>query len=150
MATKVEYLAELQNRSVWVGDPKEQELDPATTRGELRLYNVPLLVKLPNGTFQGQQQGFYVYDEGGAGETVYPVNQERKDDPPSQFLTDLRQYAAGQLSAARLKIIIDHADTENEFGLATVYELANNEVSTQRYFVAKDDQDAFYFRKFLG
>ena len=93
MATIAEYNATLQARSQWMGDAVEHPLDPLYTQnGTLKLYEILLLVQLKNGSFQGVKQAYYVLDEGGAGEYVYPVVQERQDETPNPFKDQVRAY----------------------------------------------------------
>ncbi len=154
MATVTEYNATLQARSQWMGDAVEHPLEPAFTQnGTLKLYEVLLLVQLKNGSFQGVKQAYYVLDEGGAGETVYPVVQERQDETPNPFKDQVRSYIdANHIDADRPKVVINSVNEESEFAIVTAYEIsqADDTVSTKQYFLAKDDQGTPYIKEYVG
>ena len=138
--TVAEYMAILDARSVWMGPAVERDLDPAFTGGEVKVYEVLLLVELPNGTYQGVKQGFYVYDEGGPSEAVYPVNRENQNDPPSVLRAQLATYIENNMiDANRPKVTIDVVNEEYEFAIVTAYEVDAGELAILEFMVGTDD-----------
>ena len=137
--TVTEYLAVLNGRAEFVGPQVAIPLDGSVTGGDWTLYEVWLVVELPNGTYQGIKQGFYVYDEGGGGEAVYPVARESQNNPPSVLVAQLRTWIDNNMiDATTLKVTIDTVNEENEFAIVTAYELDTGVVSPQRYFLYRD------------
>ena len=151
---KSQFLARLQSQSEWVSSViQEQELDEGRTGGNLKLYDVKAIVKLPDSNaVQCQTQGFYVKDEGLPTESVWPVNGERKSDPHEAFRARIRTYLNTLITARRPKIVIDQLDGDNEFALVTAYELENatNKIRLNRYFIAIDDSGNEYSHEFAG
>ena len=148
-----DYLITLDNRSQWRGDPVHHSLEPAfTNNGTLKLYEILLLVKLKNGSFQGVKQAYYVLDEGGSGETIYPVVQERQDESPNPFKDQIRAYIdANHINATRPKVVINSVNEENEFAIVTAYEIdVDDKIITKQYFLAKDDQETPYIKEYVG
>ena len=153
MATITEYNVILQARSQWMGDAVEHPLKPAFTQnGTLKLYEILLLVKLKNGSYQGVKQAYYVLDEGGAGETVYPVVQERQDETPNPFKDQVRSYIdPNHVNETRPKVVINSVDEGNEFAIVTAYEIdVDDKIITKQYFLAKDDLGNPYIKEYVG
>ena len=154
MATIAEYNATLQARSQWMGDAVEHPLELTFTQdGTLKLYEVLLLVQVKNGSFQGVKQAYYVLDEGGAGECVYPAVLERQDEPQNlnPFKDQVRSWIdANHINATRPKVVINSVNEEDEFAIVTGYEIVDDKIVTKQYFLAKDDQDAPYIKEYVG
>lgn len=149
MATKAEYLTSLDAKCMRRYPEVEDITVRDNTGGQTALYNVPMMVKLPNGTVQVQTQGFYVNDEGTQDESAFPVNQERKDDPPPTFEPELRAFIEGQITRTLPTIIIETVNNDSESAEVTAYEFDTNAddfVKTRR-FITKDASGNLFMKK---
>jgi hypothetical protein len=151
--TKNDYLIELNNKSVFLGGIKEitETIDPDLITSQVKAYSTWMIVEIKNGVYQGVIQQFYVYNEGEVDEEVYPTISQKQNDPPNPFRDEVRAEADTKITVDRPVITIDQLNEKDQCAICTAYEInVSSEVSSQRYFVWKDDTETFYFMKFLG
>jgi hypothetical protein len=156
MATKAEFLANLSAQVEFLSTVEEIELKPTLATGQdgstLKAYNAHVIAKRPNGAYQGQNQQFYVLNEGEADETAFVINEERKNHPPSAFKQQLDAYISGQLSDTVMKITLDTVNEEHQFAIATAYILDTqaDTVSSKKFFLTKDDQGNPFRKEYVS
>ena len=153
--TRVEYLATLALRSQWMGSVIQIPLDATLSgNGQLKAYEVLMLVKLANDTFQSVKQPFYVLGEDTAEETVYPINQERSDAVVNEFKNELRTYIDTNIinEATIPRVTIDSLNEDQDFAICTAYmeDAETHVISTGKYFVFRNAAEGITIKEYVG
>ena len=151
-----EYLADLQSKTQYVGNPRINNTVDLTLTGGAKTYDIWMILKLKTGAFVGAVQPFYVLNEGKVNETVYPSIREFKDEDEDEvvinpFRDQVRAYIdANYISTTIPKVTIDALNEEQEFAICTAYVLVEDQITTKKYFLAKNLNGAPYLKEYIG
>ncbi len=153
--TRVEYIAVLTERATAMGGMVQIPLDSTlSNNGAWKAYEVLMMVKLANDTFQSVKQPFYVLGEDTAEETVYPINQERSDAIVNEFKNELRTYIDTNIinEATIPRVTIDSLNEDQDFAICTAYieDAETHVISTGKYFVFRNDAEGITIKEYVG
>jgi len=136
--TKADIVAEIESNVTHAEQPVLVDTEGATTA-----YDVLVIYRLANGTYQRGKQPILVVDEGEASEEAYYARRQLADFTVSAFKTNVRTALATFISnnAPALKASIDTIDTDENFAVVTLYRTdGSGNVTAHKRFVEGDAQ----------
>lgn len=121
--TKTELLSQIGSKVHWIGTETKVSADGV----EPARYDVPVVVRLPNDTYDARSQPIIVIDEGTSDEEALLARQEQADAPAQTEQEAFRakarsaadNYVANNADVAR--VVIDSLDHIEDFATLTVY-----------------------------
>ena len=149
MATKSELLTQIEGNVYWMGTETKVSAEGA----EPARYDVPVVVRLANGTYDARSQAFIVLNEGTQDEDALLARDEQKDAPTTTFRDQARAEADNYVAANAdvTRVVIDSLDEQEQFATLTVYTDDGTTVTASKKFATYDaDADAWALRDFAG